>query len=228
MAENPLRPALFDYLRDLERNNRRDWFQEHKARYEVDVKDPALAFISAFGPRLERISPHFQAIPKAVGGSLFRIYRDTRFSRDKTPYKTHVGIQFRHKKARDAHAPGFYLHLETSGCFAGVGCWHPAAPALEKIRSAIAADPKAWQRAKTDKRFAAAYGLEGELLKTAPRGFDRDHPMIEDLRRKDFIGVAKLTRKRVLAPGFVDDYARLCADAEAFASFLCGALGVRY
>ena len=105
-------PALFRFLRDLRKNNDREWFLAHKDVYERDVNEPALAFISAFAAPLRKISPHLVADARPIGGSLFRIYRDVRFSNDKRPYKTHVGIHFRHRSAGDAHAPGFYLHLE--------------------------------------------------------------------------------------------------------------------
>ncbi len=100
-------PELLTFLKQLAKNNNREWFQKNKDSYEHDVREPLLKFIEAFGPRLHKISPHFVANPSKVGGSLFRIHRDTRFSRDKSPYKTHVGVQFRHERAKDVHAPGF-------------------------------------------------------------------------------------------------------------------------
>jgi uncharacterized protein (TIGR02453 family) len=124
MAERYFTPSLFTFLRELAENNNREWFQDNKSRYEQHVKDPALRLIADFGPRLKKISPHFRADPRAVGGSLFRIHRDTRFSKDKSPYKTHTGIQFRHELGKDAYAPGFYLHLEPGQVFCGVGSWH--------------------------------------------------------------------------------------------------------
>ena len=105
--------AFFRFLEDLKKNNQREWFQANKQRYEDEVRHPAQQFISDFGPQLHKISRHFLADPRASGGSMFRIYRDTRFAKDKSPYKTHVGIQFRHKQGKDVHAPGFYLHLES-------------------------------------------------------------------------------------------------------------------
>ena len=119
MTAQPITPALFDFLRELGANNERPWFEENKARYRAEVRDPMLDFIQAFAEPLAEISPHFRADPRANGGSLFRIYRDTRFSKDKTPYKTNVGAHFRHEAGKDAHAPGFYLHLEPGMCFAG-------------------------------------------------------------------------------------------------------------
>lgn len=220
--------ATFDFLTELAANNNRDWFAANKPRYEGDVKAPALRFISDFGPRLARIGPRFRADPRANGGSLFRIYRDTRFSRDKSPYKIHTGIHFRHEAAKDAHAPGYYLHLEPGSVFVGCGIWRPAGPALRKIREAIDEDPDAWLRASRDEGFQASFELEGDSLVRAPKGFSVDHPLIVDLRRKDFIGVAHLSEEAVSSEGFLDEFTRLCRDAAPFQRWLCGALGVGY
>ncbi|MDE0473152.1 MAG: DUF2461 domain-containing protein [Gammaproteobacteria bacterium] len=221
-------PATFDFLTELAANNNRDWFAANKPRYEGDVKAPALRFISDFGSHLARIGPRFRADPRANGGSLFRIYRDTRFSRDKSPYKTHTGIHFRHEAAKDAHAPGFYLHLEPGRVFVGCGIWRPGGPALRKIREAIDQDPDAWLRASRDEGFRAAFELEGDSLIRAPKGFSVDHPLIVDLRRKDFIGVAHLSEEAVASEGFLEMFAGLCRDAVPFQHWLCGALGVGY
>ena len=137
MTTQPITTALFDFLRDLRENNDREWFQANKGRYLAEVRDPMLDFIGAFAAPLAEISPHFVADPRPNGGSLFRIYRDTRFSRDKTPYKTNAGAHFRHAAGKDAHAPGFYLHLEPGMCFAGCGVWRPDGPTVTKIREAI-------------------------------------------------------------------------------------------
>ncbi len=114
------------YLKKLAKNNNRPWFNDNKQRYEDAVRTPALAFIEAMGPPLKKqLSPHFLAQPKKVGGSLMRVYRDTRFANDKTPFKTNVGIQFRHELGKDVHAPGFYLHIEPGNCFLGAGICAP-------------------------------------------------------------------------------------------------------
>src|SRR4051794_36073157 len=110
-------PDLFAFLRELAANNDREWFAANKARYVAEVQEPALAFVEDVGMRLPQVSRHFVADTRTVGGSVFRIYRDTRFAKDKTPYKTHTGIQFRHARSRDVHAPGFYLHLEPGSVF---------------------------------------------------------------------------------------------------------------
>jgi uncharacterized protein (TIGR02453 family) len=214
-------PELFSFLADLRENNDRDWFAANRERYETFVLEPALEFVAEFGPRLERISPHFEAIPKRSGGSLFRIHRDTRFSKDKSPYKTTAGLFFRHERAREVQAPGFYLHLAPGDCFAGAGIWHPDSTSLRRIREAIVAAPDEWTAATRD------IELIGEQLKRPPAGFDRDHPLIDDIKRKDFASLTRIEQRAATEPGFVEDYARTCESAMPLMRFLCGALGVR-
>ena len=183
-------PETFRFLDDLSANNDRDWFQANKARYEGDVKEPALRFIADFAPHLQEISPHFRADPRANGGSLFRIYRDTRFSKDKIPYKTHTGIHFRHESAKDAHTPGFYLHIEPGGSFVGCGIWRPGSPTLTMIRQAITDDPDAWAQARDDAQFRAAFELSGEFAEESATGrrsgsSDDRRPEAEGFYRSD-------------------------------------------
>jgi uncharacterized protein (TIGR02453 family) len=227
MAERYFSPALFTFLKELGANNNREWFQDNKARYEDTVKDPALRFIADFGPRLKKISPHFRADPRANGGSMFRIYRDTRFSKDKTPYKTFTGIQFRHELGKTAHAPGFYLHLQPGGVFAAVGSWHPDGSVLRGIREAIVEDPAAWRRS-VGKRFQGVFDLQGESLKRPPKGFDPEHAQIDDLKRKDFIGVTSLPQKAVTSEAFMDQLATTFADGGSLVRFICRSIDVPY
>ncbi len=138
-------PELFEFLRQLKRRNNREWFAKNKPRYDQYGRDAALRFIAAFGTQLPKLSPHFVADPRPSRGSLFRIYRDTRFSGDKRPYKTHVGIHFSHNTGKDAHAPVFYLHLEPDNCFAAAGIWHPENDVLTKVRMAIVRDTESWR-----------------------------------------------------------------------------------
>ena len=98
--------STFSFLDELAASNNRAWFEENKSRYESLVREPALAFIEAMEPALRKFAPNLRAEPRKVGGSLMRVFRDTRFSRDKTPYKTNIGIQFRHSLGKDVHAPG--------------------------------------------------------------------------------------------------------------------------
>jgi uncharacterized protein (TIGR02453 family) len=221
-------PALFTFLRDLKQNNDRDWFKANKPRYEEAVLEPALQFIVDFEPHLLAISPHFVADPRPVGGSLFRIHRDTRFSKDKSPYKTHTGIHFRHELAMSAHAPGFYLHLEPGQVFLGAGIWRPDTETLAKIRTAIAENPDDWTRTTRATPFADLYRLGGDSLKRAPAGFDPDHPLIDELKRKDFIAMRSLTDKAPTSRGFLDETAGTFATAGPLVHFLCDAIGVPF
>jgi uncharacterized protein (TIGR02453 family) len=221
-------PELFAFLRNLRLNNTREWFQANKERYEEHVKHPALQFISDFGPRLRKTSDHYTADPRPVGGSLFRIYRDVRFSKDKSPYKTAVGIQFRHKQCKDVHTPGFYLHLEPDACFVGLGIWHPDGPSLARIRTSIAEDPTQWRRTIHGRKFQDQFELGGESLKRAPKGYDPEHPLIEDLKRKDFIASTQITEGVVTSRGFLDEYARICRAGAPFVRYLCEATGIPF
>ena len=222
------RPATFAFLRDLAKNNDREWFEANKQRFLDQVRDPALGFISDFGPRLEKISPHFKADPRPSGGSLFRIYRDVRFSKDKSPYKTWIAMQFRHKQGKDVHAPGYYLHIAPGNVVAGVGIWRPDGPSLKKIRDAIVADSARWKRAVGAQGFRNNFGREGERLKRPPKGYDPEHPLVEELKYKDFIGMAKLTQKAATSADFLTQYARLCRAGTPMMKFLCDALDVPF
>jgi len=168
MANRFFSRASFDFLRKLDANNNRDWFNRHKQEYEDAVRSPALDFIDAMADGIYALSPHFLAVPRKVGGSLMRVYRDVRFGKDKRPFKTNVGIQFRHFQGKDVHAPGFYVHLEPKGCFLGVGIWHPDAPALGNIRTAIAENSAAWlKEARTAYDWAKANTRKGDEKKVA-------------------------------------------------------------
>jgi uncharacterized protein (TIGR02453 family) len=221
-------PELFTFLADLKEHNDRDWFAANKARYEEHLLEPALDFIEEFAPRLHAISPHFRADPRRVGGSLFRIYRDTRFSKDKTPYKTSAGLFFRHERAKDVHAPGFYLHLAPGEVFGGGGMWHPDTRSATAIREAIVADPDRWREATRTGPFADMldFGDEDSSLKRVPPGFDREHEFADDLRRRSFFGWTRLSEEEATAPGFAARYTRVCEAAAPLVRFICGALAL--
>ena len=222
MTFDGFQSTVFEFLEQLAANNNRPWFLENKARYEAEVLEPAMAFIRAFQPRLKKISPHFVASDRRVGGSLMRIYRDTRFARG-APYKTNVGIQFRHEQGRDIHAPGFYLHIAPGECFLALGLWRPEAEVLALVREAIVASPDRWRRARDDRKFRVRWALDGGSLKRPPRGFAADHPCIEDLRRTDFIAVEELEERDVLAQGYLDHVAESFAAGRPLLRFLCAA-----
>lgn len=217
-----------DFLDDLAANNDRPWFAANRARYERLVLAPALSFIAEMAPVLASFAPQFRADARRSGGSLMRVHRDTRFSRDKTPYKTNIGIQFRHQGGKDVHAPGFYLHVASDGCFLGAGCWHPDSASLLHIRDAIAEEPERWFAVCDDSGFAANWTLSGESLTRPPRGYPADHAAIEDLKRKDFIAIATLSADEVIAENLPELAGARFATATPFMKFLCSALAVDY
>lgn len=221
-------PPLLAFLGELEENNDRDWFAANKHRYESDVLTPALQFIAAMAPRLEAISGNFLALPQRTGGSLMRIHRDVRFGNDKRPYKTNVGIQFRHVMGKDVHAPGFYVHLEPGVVFVGAGLWRPEPEPLAQIRDAIVAQPERWTAICSDPDFVEDWELGGDSLKRPPRGYAPDHLLIEDLKRRDFIAAKNLTAREIYRRGLPDRLAASFAATSRFMAFLCDAVGVPF
>jgi uncharacterized protein (TIGR02453 family) len=223
MSDAYFTPELLTFLKQLRRRNNREWFQANKPRYEAVVRDPCLRFIAELGGRLQEISPWLVADPHPTRGSLFRIYRDTRFSADKRPYKTHVGMSFPHRGTKQkVHLPGFYLHLEPESCFAAAGCWHPDNPTLIQIRSAIVARPEGWKKA------VRSLELGGDALSRPPRGYPRDHPLVEDLKRKDFLASLEFTDRQVCGPKFMADFMSACRKLSPLVGFLSQALGLPY
>ena len=221
-------PRLFAFLRDLADHNDREWFEANKHVYDEHVREPALAFITDMADPLASISPHFSADSRRSGGSLFRIHRDMRFSRDGSPYKTNTGMQFRHLQGRDVHAPGFYLHLEPRASFLGVGLWRPTAAVATGIRAAIDADPEGWIAATRTEPFEGTFELEGDSLKRPPAGLDPTHPLIDDLKRKDFVASRRLSQSAVTSDHFLDDVVSDFRAATPFMSFVCRGAGVPF
>lgn len=228
MAAPYFTQSTFDFLSTLAANNNRDWFQENRSNYEDKVRTPALNFITDIGDDLAIISPHFLALPKKMGGSLMRVNRDIRFGKDKRPYKTNIGIQFRHELGKDVHAPGFYLHIENGDCFVGAGIWRPDALALGKIRDAIIEKSEHWIAARDDKAFNKYFVLEGSALKNGPRGYPKDHPLLDDLKRKDFIAIAPITKKIVVSKNLIPDAINYFNQATPLMRYLCNALNLRF
>lgn len=217
-------PDAIKFFRQLAKNNNRDWFAENKSRYEASVLAPALALVEDIKAPLKMVSPHFLAIPKRSGGSLMRIYRDTRFSKNKTPYKTNLGVHFRHEAGKDVHAPGFYFHVDPKEIFVGAGIWHPDNQTLNQIRVLIDDDQKRWKRVTNAKSFKSVYEVFGESLKRPPRGYEADHPLIVDLKRKDHIGLAMLTEKDLLDRHLIDKLIKHFKAAVPYVRFLCDSI----
>jgi uncharacterized protein (TIGR02453 family) len=221
-------PRALAFLEALADHNDRDWFAANKHRYESDVLEPALAFIAAMREPLARFAPNFDAVPKRVGGSLMRVYRDTRFSRDKSPYKTNIGIQFRHNGGNDVHAPGYYVHIEPGDVFIAAGLWRPEPAALAGIRDAIVERPQDWKRARDYAAFRRHYTMGGEALQRVPKGYPGDHPFADDLKRKDFIASCALSDDAIVAKSFVKEATRRFEAADAMMRFLCRAVGAPF
>jgi uncharacterized protein (TIGR02453 family) len=228
VAQPHFAPALFAFLEELRYNNERSWFQAHKERYRHEVQAPLLRFIEDFAAPLRSISRQFVADPRPIGGSMFRIQRDTRFSKDKSPYKTHAAAQFRHVRGKDVHAPGFYVHLAPGEVFFGAGIWHPDATALRAIRERIARRPDEWNKVVQAQAFRRTCQLEGERLKRSPAGFDPGHPLIEEIKRKDFVVAAYLDDRAALRADFLERFVGFCTASGPFVEQLTRAVGLRF
>ena len=216
-------PEFFAFFSDLAKNNNKEWFTENKERYEKAVQEPSLQFIRDAGSRLQKISSYIVADAKPFGGSLSRIYRDIRFSPDKSPYKTEVGIHFWHAKAPgpEEMAPGYYLHMSSGETMAHSGVWHPDAPVLKKIRDRIVDEPDAWKKV-----IRSRVAVEGDSLKRPPPGYDPNHPFIQDLRRKDFVSSRSFRDTLVTSPQFLDSFIEACESMDPLNRFLAGAIGL--
>lgn len=157
-----------------------------------------------------------------------RVHRDIRFGKDKRPYKTNIGIQFRHEVGKDVHAPGFYLHVEPDNSFVAVGVWRPDSTALGKIRSAISEEGDDWLTSSGDKAFRKKFSLEGESLINPPRGYAKDHPLLDDLKRKDHIAVSNISDKAVTSKNFRSNVVELYNFTTPYMKYLCKALELRF
>jgi len=228
MAERYFSAATFRFQRDLAANNNREWFAANKARYEDVLRDPFLRLITDMQAPLAKISKHFRADPRPQNGSLFRIYRDTRFANDKKPYKTWAGARFAHERRREVAAPSFYLHIHSRDCFAGGGLWHPEPPTLKKIREFLSDNPAAWKKAAHSAAFRKRFEFWGESLSRPPRGFDPQHELIDDIKRKNFAAGAAIADSIVtsdeLLPTTVDTFKRIAPMID----YLCASLELEF
>jgi len=184
------------FLKDLSAHNDREWFQDNKGRYE-DVKKNAKAFLA----ELEATMNKHDAIEKT---KLFRIHRDVRFSKDKTPYNTHISMSL--SRAGALRRGGYYLRVQPGESFLACGFWAPNADDLKLIRSHIEADSKPLRKILKSKRFQDHFGaLEGDQVKTAPRGYDKDHPDLDLIRYKQMIVTKAFSEKEVCSDTFMKE-----------------------
>lgn len=200
------RPAALTFLRGLKKNNRKEWFEEHRDDYEREIKIPLLALIEEVDVLLAGFAPEIIGSPKR---SMFRIYRDVRFSKDKSPYKTHAASWFYHRDggssvgSEAAHGgAGFYFHLAPEGTFMGGGIWMPPRPVLNRIRQNIADDHEGFEDIILSAGFKKRFGaLEKEsMLTRPPRGFAPDHPAGDWLRYQSFTAGREVTPEEYLSP----------------------------
>lgn len=222
-------PATFRFLRRLARHNDREWFGERKQEYLADVRDPFLRLITAIAEPLSAISPQFVADPKPMGGSLFRIYRDTRFSREKLPYKTWAGARFAHARRREVEdVPVFYLHVQPQHCFLGGGLWHPEQATVKRVREYMLNNPASWTAATRAPAFRKIYEFGGNSLQRPPSGIDPQHPLIDDLKRKDWLVTADLDDDLLLRPDLPRLIERHFRKVAPMIDWLCGALDLEF
>ena len=223
-----LTPELFRFLRELRENNNREWFADNKPRFREVVQLPMIGFIETMAPWLAENAPAFVADTRLNGGSLFRIYRDTRFSADKTPYKTNVGCHFRHRVGKDAHAPGFYVHIAPDEVLFGGGIWMPPTQVLNRIRDAIVEDTGGWRAIQRAPAFTEVLGglHDAGSLKNAPRGYPGDHSCVEDLKRKSLFAFARCTEAQVCADDFPERVAEAFEALSPLMKFMVNALGL--
>lgn len=226
MSSSYFSAASFNFLRALAANNDRDWFAAHKKDYEANLRQPFLRLLNDLLPLLALSLPHFVPNPKPVGGSLFRIHRDTRFSNDKRPYKTHAGAAIKHSAAAEG-GPLLYLHIDPAGCFFGAGIYHPPAPVLRRLRDFLVDNPRGWLAAR-DRVLAAGLEFGGDKLSRPPRGYPADHPLIDDLKRKDYIVSRPLDIQTACGPQLLDWIVQQCTDASALLDYQCAALDLDY
>ncbi len=221
-------PASFRLLREFARNNNREWFAANKTRYEENLRDPFLRLIGDLAAPLAKISPHFRADPRAQGGSMFRIYRDTRFSNDKTPYKTWLGGRLFHERSRQVPAPTFYMHIQPGSNFVGGGLWHPESPTLKRVRDFLVDNPAAWKKATQGKRFRENFEIGGDTLTRPPRGYPADHELIEDIKRKDFAAWREFSDGEACSSGLRDIVIDGCKGVAPMLDYLCAAMDLEF
>lgn len=205
------KPAALQFLADLAENNDRAWFKPRKAEFDALLKEPLEALCVALAQRFDDLRLPLEADPKR---SPFRIYRDVRFAKDKSPYKTSVGADFpwndsRGDDLRPRGAVGGYFHLQPGNIFVGGGMWHPERARLAAFREKIDRDPSAALRAIEDTRFRSVFGsVTGEMLTRNPKGFPMDHPYGHILRLKDVLFSRPLSDKEVFSAELPDRIAR--------------------
>lgn len=208
-------PKTLTFLRALKRNNRREWFNANRARYEEHVRAPMVALVEQLALDLPAFAPELIAEPKR---SIYRIYRDTRFSPDKTPYKTHVAAIFPHRDLAKHEGAGLYVHVAPDSVFAGGGLYRPQPRQLARLRTYIAGRHRQLRAIIGAPPFREAFGtLDGERLQRTPRGYAADHPAADLLRLKQYLAGRAYEPAFATSPRF---YASLLHDFTVLAPMI--------
>ncbi|MCL1674140.1 DUF2461 domain-containing protein [Elizabethkingia meningoseptica] len=208
---------IFNFLNLLNRNNNREWFNENKPQYQqaneifINLVEQLISELGKTEPELEKLDAK-----KCV----FRIYRDTRFSKDKTPYKTNFGASFFMGQTKGIGEAGYYLHLEPGKSFIAVGLYQPNSDVLKKFRKEISYNKEEFLSIIEKPAFKKSFNIEGEKLKKVPQGFEKDDPMAEYLKFKEMILIHSLKDEDILAPSFIKEVGKLFKIAHPFNKFV--------
>ena len=214
--------AALKFLKDIARNNNRPWFEKNKARY-LEVKNGFDDFLEAVHAELVKFDSSLANLnPRKIA---FRIYRDVRFSKDKRPYKTNMGAGFS-SKGKMEQEPGYYIHIEPGRCFIAGGLYMPDPGNLAKVRQEIDYNPAKLLKILNDKKFKQLYkGLDDwDKLKTAPKGYAKDHPHIEILKNKSFVVSHTFTDAEATSKGYVKKIVEAAKVLKPFNDYLAEAI----
>ena len=221
--------ASFKFLRGLARHNDKAWFDAHRKESEAQVRQPFLRLITDLQPAIAAISPHYRADPRGVGGSLFRIHRDARFSNDKSPYKSWQGARLFHERRREVAAPSFYLHLQPGQSFVGAGLWHPETHTQRKVRQFILENPSSWRKTAHDPKLRRRFDLDdSQMLARPPRGFPADFEFIDDLRHRNWAFLRPLEDATMTGPRLRKTVETDLLALAPFVDYLCAALDLEF
>ena len=220
--------AAFRFFRGLARNNERAWFIEHKAEYDACVRAPFQRLLRDLEPVMAGISPHYRCDPRPVGGSLYRLQRDTRRYADKSPYKSWQGGEIFYER-RHTEAPAFFLHLQDNASFLAAGLWYPQPATMRRVRQFIVDNPAGWRAAAHSDSFANAFALDDrDMLVRGPRGFAEAGEFAFDLRRKNMLAIQPLANAVMTGAGLLERVEQAFTTATPFVDYLCAALDLEF
>ncbi len=211
-------PKALTFFRQLARNNDRDWFNAHKGEYETLLKEPMLSLLAWLNGRFARFAPDHVTEPKKA---IYRIYRDTRFSKNKIPFKLNISAMFGHRLLPKNYCSGYYFHVSATECFVGVGVYMPEPEQLKAIRDAIESDTRRFEKLIKDPKLTRRMGkLAGDKLQRVPKGYDPTHPAAEYLKMKQFCFYKEMKPQLALEKSFGDEVAKCFEACAPFSAYL--------